>query len=131
MSPKHDVRKPINTPSTETSAGTNTGQTGSNSGQSSPKTGRSSTKTGQTKVSEQGEKSSPSPPDVSGDDSTSVVCSEPPKVHLLPVLAALINHMKYTHQETRMETLRWLIWLQQQLPKRVCRIYIYYTGRMH
>lgn len=44
---------------------------------------------------------------------------QPPKFHLLSVLAVLIPHMKYTQQETRKETLRWLIWLQEQLPKRV------------
>ncbi len=44
---------------------------------------------------------------------------EKPKLHLLSVLAVLIPHMKFTHQETRKETLRWLMWLHQQLPRRV------------
>ena len=48
-----------------------------------------------------------------------VVAKEPPKLHLLSVLAVLIPHMKYTQQETRKETLRWIIWLHQQLPQRV------------
>ena len=43
---------------------------------------------------------------------------EPPKLHLLPVLAVLLN--KTVQQETRLESLRWLLWLHQQLPKRVC-----------
>ena len=42
-----------------------------------------------------------------------------PRFHLLAVLGVLIPHMKYTLPETRMETLRWLMWLHQQLPKRV------------
>lgn len=41
------------------------------------------------------------------------------KLNLLAVLAVLVPHMKYTQPETRMETLRWLMWLHQQLPKRV------------
>ena len=45
---------------------------------------------------------------------------EPPKFHLLSVLAVLIPHMKFTQQETRKETLRWIMWLHRQLPKRVC-----------
>lgn len=42
---------------------------------------------------------------------------EPPKLHLLPVLAVLLN--KTVQQETRLESLRWLLWLHQQLPKRI------------
>ena len=42
-----------------------------------------------------------------------------PRLHLLAVLGVLIPHMKFTLPETRMETLRWLMWLHQQLPKRV------------
>ena len=42
-----------------------------------------------------------------------------PRLHLLAVLGVLIPHMKFTLPETRMETLRWLLWLHQQLPKRV------------
>ncbi len=44
-----------------------------------------------------------------------------PKLHLLAVLGVLIPHMKYTQQETRIETLRWIKWLHEQLPKRVSR----------
>ena len=44
---------------------------------------------------------------------------EPPKLHLLAVLGVLIPHTKYTLQETRLETLQWLMWLHRQLPKRV------------
>lgn len=44
---------------------------------------------------------------------------EAPKFHLLSVLGVLIPHMKFSQQETRKETLRWIIWLHQQLPKRV------------
>ena len=44
-----------------------------------------------------------------------------PRLHLLAVLGVLIPHMKFTLPETRMETLRWLMWLHQQLPKRVRR----------
>ena len=45
---------------------------------------------------------------------------DPPKLNLLGVLGVLISHMKFTLQETRTETLRWVMWLHQQLPKRVC-----------
>ena len=38
---------------------------------------------------------------------------------LLNVLAVLIGHMKFTGIETRLETLRWLLWLHKKLPKRV------------
>lgn len=48
-----------------------------------------------------------------------LVFKEIPKLRLLPVLGVLIDHMKFTHEETRMETLRWMMWLHQQLPKRV------------
>ena len=49
-----------------------------------------------------------------------------PRLHLLAVLGVLIPHMKYTLPETRMETLRWLMWLHQQLPKRVREcMYVY------
>ena len=54
-----------------------------------------------------------------GGASRKVSVREPPKVHLLAVLGVLITHTKYTLQETRLETLRWLMWLHQQLPKRV------------
>ena len=49
-----------------------------------------------------------------------------PKLHLLAVLGVLIPHMKYTLPETRMETLRWLMWLHQQLPKRVSLLTHYF-----
>ena len=38
---------------------------------------------------------------------------------LLNVLGVLVDHMKFTEQETRLETLRWLLWLHKMLPKRV------------
>lgn len=47
----------------------------------------------------------------------SLALKEPPKLHLLPVLAVLLN--KTSQQETRLESLRWLQWLHQQIPKRV------------
>lgn len=42
-----------------------------------------------------------------------------PRLHLLAVLGVLVPHMKFTLPETRIETLRWVMWLHQQLPKRV------------
>ena len=54
--------------------------------------------------------------EVKGEDSGG---QKEPRLHLLAVLGVLIPHMKYTLPETRMETLRWLMWLHQQLPKRV------------
>lgn len=44
---------------------------------------------------------------------------DPNKFSLLTVLGVLIPHMRFTEQETRLETLRWLLWLHQKLPKRV------------
>ena len=41
------------------------------------------------------------------------------QLSLLNVLGVLIAHMKFTEQETRLETLRWLLWLHKMLPKRV------------
>ena len=56
--------------------------------------------------------------DVSHQSTTAVAQKEPPpKLHLLPVLAVLLN--KTAQQETRLESLRWLLWLHQQIPKRV------------
>ena len=49
--------------------------------------------------------------------SSTIALKEPPKLHLLPVLAVLLN--KTGQQETRLESLRWLLWLHQQIPKRV------------
>lgn len=40
---------------------------------------------------------------------------------LLNVLGVLVDHMKFTEQETRLETLRWLLWLHKMLPKRVSK----------
>ena len=48
-----------------------------------------------------------------------MLSADEPKFHLLSVLAVLIPHMKFTQQETRKETLRWIMWLHQHLPKRV------------
>lgn len=42
-----------------------------------------------------------------------------PRLHLLAVLGVIVPHMKFTLPETRIETLRWVMWLHQQLPKRV------------
>lgn len=82
----------------------------SQTSQLSPKTGQSSPKTGQK------EANVPTPKVI-----TPIVSTETPKIRLLSVLGVLIPHMKYTQQETRMESLRWLMWLHQQLPKRVRR----------
>ncbi|KAL5466838.1 hypothetical protein EMCRGX_G030989 [Ephydatia muelleri] len=49
--------------------------------------------------------------------SSTIALKEPPKLHLLPVLAVLLN--KTGQQETRLESLRWLLWLHQQIPKRI------------
>ena len=38
---------------------------------------------------------------------------------LLTVLGVLMPHMSFTEQETKLETLRWLLWLHDKLPKRV------------
>ena len=45
---------------------------------------------------------------------------EPIRLNLLSVIAVLVAHTKFTAQETRLETLRWLLWLHSRLPKRVC-----------
>ena len=90
-------------PAGSTSTDVGSGQTS----QLSPKTGQSSPKTGQKELGV---------PTV-----VAIVSPEAPKLHLLSVLGVLIHHMKYTQQETRMESLRWLLWLHQQLPKRVSR----------
>ena len=47
------------------------------------------------------------------------------QIQLLAVVGVLLRHMKYTQIETRMETLRWLLWLHQQLPKRVSVSWVY------
>lgn len=49
------------------------------------------------------------------------MAKQPPRLHLLSVLGVLIPHTKFTQQETRLETLRWIMWLHQQLPRRVYR----------
>lgn len=79
--------------------------------QTSPKTGQSSPKTGQK------EEGSPSSNDTTA--TVLILLPESPKLHLLSVLGVLIPHTKYSQQESRMESLRWLMWLHQQLPKRV------------
>ena len=45
---------------------------------------------------------------------------EPIRLYLLPVIGVLLAHTKFTAQETRLETLHWLLWLHKRLPKRVC-----------
>ena len=52
---------------------------------------------------------------------------DPNKFSLLTVLGVLIPHMRFTEQETRLETLRWLLWLHQKLPRRVSDIYNFKT----
>ena len=44
---------------------------------------------------------------------------EPIRLYLLPVIGVLLAHTKFTAQETRLETLQWLLWLHKRLPKRV------------
>ena len=44
------------------------------------------------------------------------------KFSLLTVLGVLMPHMSFTEQETKLETLRWLLWLHDKLPKRVRNI---------
>ena len=55
-----------------------------------------------------------------GGEGEETLVEEQLKLHLLSVLAVLIPHMKFPHQDTRKESLRWLMWLHQQLPQRVC-----------
>ena len=45
---------------------------------------------------------------------------EPIRLYLLPVIGVLLAHTKFTAQETRLETLHWLLRLHMSLPKRVC-----------
>ena len=108
---------PMNTAAASSSS-TTTPATDAVSGQSNPKTGQSSPKTGQ---KEEGPSSS-SPGDITTTAATISILDlspESPKLHLLSVLGVLIPHTKYSQQESRMESLRWLMWLHQQLPKRV------------
>ena len=44
------------------------------------------------------------------------------KFSLLTVLGVLMPHMSFTEQETKLETLHWLLWLHDKLPKRVRNI---------
>lgn len=114
-SPKLSPKSAAVSTSTGSSATTSTeaNAVSSKTGQSSPKSGRSSP----TNTLEP----PPSGPSSTGSSSHKVSSTqEPPKLHLLGVLGVLISHMKFTLQETRTETLRWLMWLHQQLPKRVC-----------
>ena len=83
------------------------------SSQTSPKTGQSSPKTSLDRINS-------STDELSKKRREMVQEKEQPKFHLLSVLAVLIPHMKFTQQETRKETLRWIMWLHQQLPRRVC-----------
>ena len=85
------------------------------SGKTSPKTGPSTTNS-QPKEDIEGERE--------GGEEVGIkeevgVARGGARLNLLAVLAVLVPHMKYTQPETRMETLRWLMWLHQQLPKRV------------
>ena len=115
-SPKLSPKSAVVSTSTGSSSTTSTeaNAVSSKTGQSSPKSGRSSPTTTL--------EPPPSGPSGMGSSSHKLVSSiqEPPKLHLLGVLGVLISHMKFTLQETRTETLRWLMWLHQQLPKRVC-----------
>ena len=120
LAPKHSpkvaakVAKPVSPANTAGAPTSTTSATDAASGQTSqlsPKTGQSSPKTGQK------EEGSSSSNDIA---STILILSpESPKLHLLSVLGVLIPHTKYSLQESRMESLRWLMWLHQQLPKRV------------
>ena len=117
LSPKVAAKMPKPVQSSATVAGvasssnpTSNAATDAASGQTSqlsPKTGQSSPKTGQKEAN------------VPTSKVILIVSTETPKLRLLSVLGVLIPHMKYTQQETRMESLRWLMWLHQQLPKRV------------
>ncbi|XP_064393704.1 protein VAC14 homolog isoform X2 [Halichondria panicea] len=103
MSPKHTAR-------TTVAAQSDSKNSPSGSNTSSPKL---SPKSAHTSPNESPEKIWVSPPSPPKDASTS------PTFHLLPVLGVLINHMQNTRHETRMETLRWIMWLQQSIPKRI------------
>lgn len=48
-----------------------------------------------------------------------VLIHEPSRLSLLTVLGVLLPHMKFTAKETRLETLRWVLWLHNKLPTRV------------
>ena len=90
-------------------------------GQGSPKLGRLSPKTSPSNLkTNQEPKASGSVEEISKVSKEGAELEKEPKLYLLSVLAVLIPHMRYTAQETRKETLRWIMWLHQQLPKRVC-----------
>jgi vacuole morphology and inheritance protein 14 len=59
--------------------------------------------------------------EASGTAGSSKTTEDPNQFSLLTVLGVLVPHMRFTEQETRLETLRWLLWLHQQLPKRIYR----------
>lgn len=42
-----------------------------------------------------------------------------PALNLPSVLEVLLHHAHYTVDEIRIEALRWLLWLQEKIPKRV------------
>ena len=108
MSPKHSPRSNATQADTKTSQpSSQTSPPSSSAEGASPKVDSASPK----EPSEQTSSES-SPP-------TSKEVAAAPRFHLLPVLGVLINHMQNTHHETRMETLRWIMWLQQRIPKRV------------
>ena len=114
LSPKvaAKVPKPVLPANAPTSSSSATDAASGQTSQLSPKTGQSSPKTGQT------EEGSSSSNDITA-TTISILSPESPKLHLLSVLGVLIPHTKYAQQESRLESLRWLMWLHQQLPKRV------------
>ena len=42
-----------------------------------------------------------------------------PALNLPAVLEVLLQHAHYTVMEIRIEALKWLLWLQEKIPKRV------------
>lgn len=114
-SPHHQA-PPTSTTSTDTKTGQGGG--GGGGGGKGPKDGPQSSSTSQPPSSTAASTAVVGVANGGMEEGLSLV-DEQPKLHLLSVLAVLIPHMKFTHQETRKETLRWLMWLHQQLPRRV------------
>ena len=48
-----------------------------------------------------------------------VTSQEHSQLKLSAVLEVILNHVSFTVMEIRIEALGWLIWLQQEIPKRV------------
>ena len=114
MSPKHSPRSNATQADTKTSPpSSQTSPPSSTTEGASPKQDSASPK----EPSEQTSSESPPP--------TNKEVAAAPRFHLLPVLGTLINYMKNPHHETRMETLRWIMWLQQRIPKRVRSLIMY------